>query len=294
MRVHVIGNAAFDEALAVGTWPVPGASILCRPLASGPGGKGLNQAVALARAGLAVRLVAGVGDDARGAAIRAALAGEPLEAALVAMPGRATDASLVLSAPDGDNCNITTTDCAGALAPAAARAAAAAAAAGDVLLVQGNLTEAATRAALAEARARGVATVMNPSPLRDWQATLLGLCDRVFVNEAESAALGGVAALHAAGVAEVVVTRGARGAAVSDRAGVVEVPAEAAAVVDTTGAGDAFLGGALASALLRGTAVDAVALAAGAKAAAVAVSRAGAFAALPTSAEFGAILSSDA
>lgn len=290
MRVHVIGNAAFDEALAVEEWPVPGASILCRPLASGPGGKGLNQAVALARAGVAVRLVAGVGEDARGAAVRAALAGEPLALGLVAMPGRATDASIVLGAPDGDNCNITTTECAGALSPEAVRASLAEAGAGDVLLVQGNLTEAATRAALEVAGARGMARVMNPSPLRPWQAEVLGLCERVFVNEAEAAALGGVAALHAAGVGEVVVTRGAAGAAVSGPGGVVQVPAEAAVVRDTTGAGDAFLGGALGSALLRGVAVDAEALRAGAKAAAIAVSRAGAFAALPTRAEFAAML----
>ena len=88
MRVHVIGNAAIDEALAVEEWPTPGASILCRPLASGPGGKGLNQAVVLARAGVSARLVAGMGDDARGAAIRAAMASEPLALRLVAMPGR--------------------------------------------------------------------------------------------------------------------------------------------------------------------------------------------------------------
>ena len=290
MRVHVIGNAVFDEALAVEEWPVPGASILCRPLASGPGGKGLNQAVALARAGVAVRLVAGVGDDARGAAIRAALAGEPLALGLVTMAGKATDASLVLSAPDGDNCNITTTECAGALTAVDVREALDAGAPGDVLLVQGNLSEGTTRAALEAAGARGMVRVMNPSPLRDWQAGLLGLCEQVFVNAAEATALGGAAAFHAAGVDAVVVTRGAAGALVSGPGGVVEVAAEAAAVRDTTGAGDAFLGGALASALLREAAIDAAALRAGAQAAAVTVSRAGAFAALPTRAEFAAIM----
>lgn len=290
MRVHVVGNVAFDETLAVETWPVPGASILCRPLAGGPGGKGLNQAVALARAGVTVRLVAGIGEDARGAAIRAALAAEPLELALVAMPGRATDLSVVLSASDGDNCNITTTDCAGALADRDIEAALGAAAAGDVLLVQGNLSEAATRAALALAGARGMARVMNPSPLRSWQAGLVGACETVFMNAAEAEAFGGVAAIHAAGAREVVLTRGAGGALVSGPGGVVEVAAAPATVRDTTGAGDAFLGATLASALRRRGQIDAAALGAGARAAAVAVSRAGAFAALPTVAEFGEIM----
>lgn len=290
MRVHVVGNVAFDETLAVETWPVPGASILCRPLAGGPGGKGLNQAVALARAGLAVRLVAGIGEDARGAAIRAALGAEPLELALVAMPDRATDLSVVLSALDGDNCNITTTECAGALSPEDVAEAFGPAAAGDVLLVQGNLGEATTRAALATAGARGMLRVMNPSPLRPWQAGLLGDCEMVFANAAEAEAFGGVAALHAAGVATVVLTRGARGALASGPGGVAEVAAAPAAVRDTTGAGDAFLGAALAAALLRGTPVDTAALGAGAAAAALAVSRPGAFASLPTAVELGEIM----
>ena len=140
-----------------------------------------------------------------------------------------------------------------------------------MLLVQGNLSEAATRAALDAADARGMVRVMNPSPLRPWQAALLPDCEAVFLNGAEAEALGGVAALHAAGVAEVVLTRGAAGALVSGPGGVVEVSAEAAEVRDTTAAGDAFLGAALASALLRRSAIDAVALRAGARAAAVAV-----------------------
>jgi len=296
MRVHVIGNVAFDETLAVGQWPVPGASILCRPVAGGPGGKGLNQAVALARAGVDVRLAAGIGEDARGAAIRAALAVEPLALALAAMPTRATDASIVLSAPDGDNCNITTTECAGALSPEAVRAALAEAAVGDALLVQGNLTEAATRAALEAAGAGGMVRVVNPSPLRPWWVGLVGDCEVLFVNASEARALTGregveaARALNAAGVNEVVLTRGAEGALVSGPGGVVEVAAEAADVQDTTAAGDAFLGAALASALLRRSAIDAVALRAGARAAAVAVSRAGAFAALPTVEELAAIM----
>ena len=290
MRVHVIGNAAFDEALAVEEWPRPGASILGRPLASGPGGKGLNQAVALARAGMAVRLVAALGADARGATLRAALEREPLALWLVEVVNGATDVSVVLRAPDGENCNVTATVCAGALGPEVVRQALAEAAAGDGLLVQGNLDEAATRIALEEAGARGMWRVMNPSPLRPWQAALVGLCERMFVNEAEAAALGGVATLHAAGVREVVVTRGAAGALVSGPGGVVEAPAEAVEVRDTTGAGDAFLGAALASALLREAAIDAVALRAGARAAAVAVPRAGAFAALPTAEEFAGIM----
>lgn len=221
MRVHVVGNAAFDETVAVAAWPVPGELILGRAVASGPGGKGLNQAVALARAGVPTRLVAGIAADVRGAAIRQALAGEPLSADLVEMPDRATDTSIVLSAPDGDNCNITTTGCADALGPAAVEAALASANPEDVLLVQGNLGKAATRAALVMAGRRGMLRVMNPSPLRPWQADLLPECEMIFVNAAEAAFLTAcpqeraAEALRDVGVGTVIITLGAAGATAS-------------------------------------------------------------------------------
>ncbi len=296
MRVHVIGNAAFDDILAVAEWPTPGASIHGRPVASGPGGKGANQAVMLARAGVATQLVAGLGEDSRGTAIRAALAAEPLTLGLLAMPEHATDFSMVLSGPDAENAIVTTTDCAGALTPAMAHAALADAETGDLLLVQGNLTEATTRAALETAADRGLRRVMNPSPLRPWQAALLPLCDCVFANTGEALALTGrtgaeaANALHAAGVTDVVLTLGSAGAMLTGRCGIVQVAAAPALVRDTTGAGDAFLGATLASSLLRGTGLDAMALAAGARAAALAVARPGAFAALPSIAEIAAIL----
>lgn len=296
MRIHVIGNAAFDEALAVTEWPRPGASILGRPLMAGPGGKGLNQAVVLGRAGLATRFVSGVGADARGEAIRHALATEPLELGLMTMPGRASDLSIVLTGADGENCIVTTTECAGALSPEQVCAALVLGRPGDALVLQGNLTEAATRAALESAGARGMLRVMNPSPLRSWQRAMLPLCEQVFVNTDEALALTGLtgaaaaAALRTAGVDTVVHTLGAAGALVSGPGGVSTVPAEAALVRDTTGAGDAFLGAVLAAAFARGGAIDAVALRAGTRASAITITRAGAYPALPSVTELNAIL----
>jgi ribokinase len=297
MRVHVIGNAAFDETLVVEEWPEPGASILGRMVAAGPGGKGANQAVVLARAGVATRFVAGVGADARGTAIRAALGAEPLTLDLVEIAGAATDFSLVLSGAEAENAIVTTNECAGALTPEMIRGALAEAAPGDALLVQGNLTGAATRAALAAGRARGLWTVMNPSPIRPWQRDLLALCDCVVVNTVEARTLAGGATgagaarlFHALGVAEVILTRGADGALLSGPNGIAEAPAAAAArIADTTGAGDAFLGAALAARVRTGR-LDPRALDAGARAAALTIGRRGAFAALPSEAEMAAIL----
>ncbi len=298
MLAHVIGNAAFDETFAVEDWPRPGASTLARAWAAGPGGKGLNQAVVLARAGIRTRLTAAIGTDARGAEIRRSLAGEPLETNLLTVADRATDLSIILIGEDRENCVITTTDCADALSPAEARAALSLAAPGDALILQGNLGHKTTVTALCEAGARGIVRVMNPSPLRPWQRELLPLCDLLFVNADEARALtgitgrGAIPALRATGVSTVVLTLGREGAILSGADAWLEVPALEVNATDTTGAGDVFLGTALAASFLRHASLDETALQAGIRAAALAVTRPGAFAALPTLGELSAILAS--
>ena len=131
---------------------------------------------------------------------------------------------------------------------------------GELLVLQGNLGAATTGAALRAARARGMRTALNPSPMQDYVAELWPLVDCAFVNEDEAAMLGGDAALLAQGVAEVVLTLGARGAALVRPGARIDAPASPCVVVDTTGAGDCFMAVALASAALRGAPLDARAL----------------------------------
>ena len=120
MRAHVIGNVALDETIRVDDLPVPGASILGVELSRDIGGKGANQAVVLGRAGLSCRLVAPVGRDSRAADIRAALAGEPVEALLVEVDGVRSDISLILMTAGGENVIVTTNEAAFLLSPDAA------------------------------------------------------------------------------------------------------------------------------------------------------------------------------
>jgi ribokinase len=134
-------------------------------------------------------------------------------------------------------------------------------------------------------------TALNPSPLRPYFAVLWPLVDIVFANESEAAALGGIEALRAAGVAQVVVTMGAKGAQLVMAGQDVLVPAEPSEAVDTTGAGDCFMATALASAALRRVALDPRALRHAAAAAAITVSRPGTGRAFPSAAEMAAILS---
>ncbi len=290
MRAFVIGNVALDEAVTVAEPPTFGASIHAEAGEVDLGGKGANQAIVLGRAGLSCRFCAAVGEDTRADDIRLRLAAEPVEAELVRVAGVASDFSIILRTRSGDNAVITTNAAASGMTAEAASAALVGAVAGDLLVLQGNLSAATTGAALRQARAMGMQTALNPSPLRAFFGQLWSLIDIAFVNESEASALGGTEALRASGVAQVVLTLGPKGARLVTATADVHVPAQPCEVVDTTGAGDCFMATALASAALRGVALDARALRHATAAAAITVSRPGTGAAFPTRAEMAEIL----
>lgn len=290
MKAFVIGNVALDETLSIADFPQPGASIFGSTLSRDLGGKGANQAIAMARTGLACTFAAAVGRGARGEEVARRLAAEPLDARLIDLDGVDTDLSIILMAEAGENAVITTREAASALSPDMARAALEGARPGDLLVMQGNLSAETTEAALRRARALGLRTALNPSPLQPYFGALWPLVDMAFVNEGEAEALGGVEALLAQGVGDVVLTLGGRGAALIRSEGRSEVPSQPCTVVDTTGAGDCFMAVALASAMLRGGRLDARALRHAARAAAHTVARPGTVTAFPDVAEMAAIL----
>ncbi|WP_281981376.1 ribokinase [Thalassorhabdomicrobium marinisediminis] len=290
MRAFVVGNAALDETLSVEDFPSPGASIFGSNLSRDLGGKGINQAVAIARAGLDCVLVAAVGNDARGREIAERLAREPLDGQLETLAGITTDASMILMTLAGENAIITTREAADALTPDVACRCLQDATRGDLLVVQGNLREDTTTALLRTARRIGMQTAMNPSPLQSYFSALWPLTDMIFVNEGEAEALGGVEHLLDEGIETVVLTLGGAGAALITRAGRQDVPAVPCDVLDTTGAGDCFMATALASAGVRGVAMDARALQHAAHAAAHTVAHTGTVAAFPDAGTFARIL----
>ncbi len=277
-----MGNATWDETLHSCALPAPGASVHVRRGVEGLGGKGANQAVVLARTGVPVTFVAAIGWDARGDAVAGVLAGEGLAGGLLRVRV-ATDWSVIL-VTDIENAVLTTREAALALTGEAVAAALAGARTGDLCLLQGNLSLETTRGAITAARARGMAVAFNPSPVDPGFAALFGDVDILFVNSDEAAAFGD--AVASAG--SVVRTLGAEGAVLD---GTLHVPAVRAQVVDPTGAGDAFLGAALAVSREREWHIDQAALEAGARAAALVVGRAGAFGALPSREELAAFMS---
>jgi ribokinase len=312
-RVTVLGSLNTDISLAVPHLPGPGETVLAAgPAVTGPGGKGANQAVAAARLGAAVRMVGCCGDDEFGARLRAGLAAEGIDVSGIrTVPGAVSGLALITVAPGGEN--------AIAVAPGAnmlagpAEVAAVFAAPADVLVASAEIPEPVLAQALAQARRRLVATVVNLAPVPPGAARLLAAGpDWLVVNEQEAAVLlgepaggaaaaapGGAAAaaqaatrqaalaaaarLAARGPRQVVITLGAAGAVVAGQAGSACLPGFAVDSVDSVGAGDAFVG---ALAVLAGSGAGAAeAVRHACAAGAAATTRRGAQAALPGPAE---------
>ncbi len=295
MAFIVLGNVTVDEAMAAPVWPTPGQTVVvgspCRDL----GGKGANQALVLKRAGAEVQFVAAIGSDGIAAWIVEALRADGFRAEdLIPLP-MPSDRSLIFIGPDGENAIASITGCSAAITPEDAVAALRGTEADDVLVLQGNLSLAATEAACLEARRRGQRIAFNPSPTHSGFAALLPMIDLLVVNESEATQLGGAGrpedqlrALQAAGAATVVLTLGGRGSKAFGTRGAAEVPAEAVKAIDTTGAGDTYTG-VLAAALYGRNLTIGAAVRAASAAAAITVGRRGTWSAFPTAPEIAAI-----
>ena len=290
MRVHVVGNLCRDTTLAVPRFPVPGETLVADGSRTGFGGKGLNQAVAAARAGATVVLHAAVGPG-EASAIAAAF-GDEARLDLCLVEGAApTDTSTILVRPDGENLIVSACAAARGYDPTVVTGAIEG---GDLVLMQGNLARAATLAVLHEARRLGALTVLNPSPLWDDGGPVWRDVDLLVANAGELRALTGeaepstgAAALVTAGAGAVAVTLGARGILYQDGDARHAIAAGPVAVLDTTGAGDVFCG--VLVGLMAGGFERHDALARATAAASLSVTRAGALAAVPTAAELAAL-----
>ncbi len=269
--VCVVGSANLDLVTSTARRPAPRETVLGTGFAEHPGGKGLNQAVAAARAGAAVAFHGAIGADAAGDTLRAVLAAEDIDVSA----GRVADApsgrALIVVDEDGENSIIVVPG-----ANASVRIADVAPA--RVVLVQLEIPLPTVSAALRAGHRVGATTILNPAPAAVLPDELWPLVDVVVANDAEADALGGVDALGER-VSRVVVTRGADGVEVLTPGERWHQRAFPVSVVDTTGAGDAFCG-VLAARLAAGADLRA-AVRAGAAAGALAATRPGAVPALP-------------
>jgi ribokinase len=281
-RVVVLGSANMDLILRVSALPLTGQTVLGEDAALRPGGKGANQAVAAALAGAQVWMAGCLGDDGHAVAIRDALVrAGVLTHFLRTAPGRSSGQAVVLVTPDGENAIVVSPGANHAVTVDDVQALMAELRPGDVLLLQMELPVAVVERAIVAAAALGVRVMLNLAPAGHLAREVLERVDVLVVNRSEAEYLLGteladqrdlveaVGAMRELGPPTVVLTAGGAGALFGDADGVQHVSALPVEVVDTAGAGDAFVG-VLAAEFSRGRDLrSAVEAATGAGAAAV-------------------------
>lgn len=255
--VCVVGSINLDMNAYVHRFPRPGETLHGGRFTTGYGGKGANQAVMVARLGGNISMVGRVGDDIFGQDMRRNLAAEGIDALFVFESAGVSSGVAVITVDDsGQNTIIVIAGANGLVTPDDVTAAQAAIAGARVLLCQMEVPMAANLAALRLARAAGVTTIFNSAPVSgEVPAEVYELTDIFCPNETEAELLTGIevhtlddARLAASiilerGARAALITLGARGCLYVSADGADEViPTVEVNAVDTTGAGDAFVG----------------------------------------------------
>ncbi|MFB6707364.1 ribokinase [Streptomyces sp. NPDC056333] len=290
--IAVLGSTNMDLVAYVARAPERGETVTGREFRTIPGGKGANQAIAAARAGGEVLMIGAVGDDAYGTRLRAELEHAGVETDLLHTAEGPSGTAHIVVDDTGANAIVVIPGANGTV-HTLGHGEMAAIAEADLLLLQLELPLPAVVEGARMAHAQGVRTILTPSPVQPLPDELFDNVDLLIPNEHEAAALSGKSEPHAAAeillrhVPEVVVTLGSKGCLYAARGSeAVHFPAPEVTAVDTTGAGDTFVG-ALAVALGEGRAVP-EALAWASIAAALCVQKPGASTSMPYRSEIDA------
>jgi ribokinase len=302
-RVFVAGSINMDVVATASRHPRIGETVAGQAVHYFPGGKGANQAVAAAKLGAAVTLIGRLGTDAFGQQLRRFLAAEGVDLALVKDTAEAHTGTALITIANADN-TIVVVPGANALVNAD-DVAAPVLSKGDVAVSQFEIPQATITAFFTRARAVGATTVLNPAPALPCDPALLDLVDILILNETELGLLT-QAELHdtdepsyfieaarrlpAASGKIICVTLGKRGVLALVRGEPSLIAGRVVRAVDTTGAGDCFVG-ALAAQLANGRAIP-EALEYANAAASICVQRMGAAPSMPTAADLAAIFGS--
>lgn len=252
-NILVVGSMNMDIVTRVQRLPLPGETMHGHRTSFHVGGKGANQACAASRSGARVAMAGGLGSDTFGREIRSALAADRIGTAFLAIKPGATGIAMISIDPAGENSILLSPgtnyeygeedaeklDLTGV----------------DVILLQNEIRDAVNRRVLERAGEAGIPVCMNPAPITGFDRNLLSRISFLIVNELEAEALSGVP-IHGAGdakragqellqegVPQLIITMGGSGSLYMDRGGAVIVtPAFPVKAVDTTAAGDTFIG----------------------------------------------------
>ena len=300
-RVFVAGSINMDVVATADRHPRIGETVLGTAVLYFPGGKGANQAVSAAKLGAPTTLIGRLGKDAFGNQLMAFLAAQGIDLGFVQTTAAAHTGTAVITAANADN-TIVVIPGANALV-SAADVASPQLAKGDIAVSQFEIPLATIAAFFQRARAAGATTILNPAPAIVVDAELLDLVDILILNETELGLLAKVElrdtdparfvdaarSLQAGKDQIVCVTLGRRGVLALVDGQPLAIPGRTVKAVDTTGAGDCFVG-AVAAQLAGGESIrDALNYANAA--ASICVQRMGAAPSMPTAAEVEAIIS---
>lgn len=292
-KIIVLGSINMDVVTKTAHHPRPGETIFGHDLRYIPGGKGANQAVAAARLGDTVQLIGKLGDDAFGQALHVFLTGENLDVSRIGISTTAPSGTAIIVVDEnsentivvisGSNAELMLDDVADIeIAPA------------DILVSQFEVPQPVIHDLFNKARAVGATTILNTAPAQACDSALLDVVSYLVLNETELAFYAGTEAipdtpeaiietaqtLRADRDQTIIVTLGSKGVMCINRQTSISVPAFKVEAIDTTAAGDCFVG-ALAVALSEGQELES-ALRFANSASALSVQVFGASASLPT------------
>jgi ribokinase len=254
-RIVVVGSANTDLQFMSKVVPRGGETVFGTGFDMGFGGKGANQAVAASLCGADVEMVAAVGGDLLGAeTVRNFTSIGVRTSGVRVIPDAATGAALILVTPDGENRIIVASGANDRLRPTDVDAAAPLLAGADMVLLQFEVPLETIYHTIRLAKSHKVRCMVNPAPALPADPSVLALAEYLILNETEAQVITGrqvesqadldacVTALLDSGIHRVILTLGGRGAVLASHSGRVHVPAFRVSPVDTTGAGDAFIG----------------------------------------------------
>lgn len=292
-KVVVVGSLNMDLVARARRLPRAGETLAGESFFTAPGGKGANQAVAVARLGASVAMVGNVGDDAYGQQLRQALTVEGIDCQGVSTcAGVSSGVALIVVDASSQNAIVIIPGGNGLLGPESVRRFDTLLQQAEVIICQLEVPSATVAWTLARGRELGKTVILNPAPAAgplpaEWFAHI----DYLIPNESEAEALSGLQVtdqdsarraaerLRQLGAGKVIVTLGAQGALLVDAQGCRHFPVAKVDAVDTTAAGDTFVGG-FAAGLARGLGED-QAVRQGQQAAALSVTRVGAQPSIP-------------
>jgi ribokinase len=288
--ILVVGSINMDLVVRANHFPAPGETIQGSELATYPGGKGANQAVAAARQGIPTAILGCVGQDAHGDQLIQNLRQNHVDTALVRRDEAATGSAIIIVDSQGQNSIVVSPGANGKLGAEDVQAVS------DtrpkMLILQLEIPLESILRASALAKAQDTQVLLNPAPARPLPDALLSETDYLLPNEGELSQLSGrsvhdLASAESAarvlldrGAKTIIVTLGPSGSLIVTQEAASHIPAYEVQVVDTTAAGDAFIGG-FAAARLRGLSLEEAA-AYGNACGALAASKPGAQPSLPT------------